>query len=299
MNGIFLIITQTLDFNEYELIGIRSQLRALKFMNVCLVTYAENQLEKFIDIFKDDLDKLDLNKNKIVAEYFDHRYFESIQAYNELLCSIEFYDPFKEYDFIVISQPDVFLLDVNKISELPSLIKEYDYIGAPWVANLFYNHSLRGLSSYFGFKKLLSTIEDYFLLNFGGLFKRPLFNIDQVYLSGNGGFSIRKPLSHIKYLETFSERDKSIIQKFQSQADLKYESNIYAEDIFWCVFSKVLNKKIKIAPSSLSVKFAWEQGGYDRLMWYTKNNLPLAIHAWVKNGLKEFVLNYHSSSYDK
>ena len=290
MNGIYLIINHHFDFTEDELIGIRSQLRALKYMDVCLVTYSQNQLDKFIDIFKEDISELAFDQNKIIVEYFDHKYFESIQGYNNLLCSTEFYDRFKKYDFIVVSQPDVCLLEVNKMLELPSLMKEYDYIGAPWITKLFHTHSLRELGSYFNFKKLLSTIDYLFWVKIGRRIKRPILNIDLVYLSGNGGFSVRNPLSLIQYLETLSENDKLQIKRFQNDADTKYESDIYAEDIFWCVFPKLLNKKINIAPPSLSVKFAWEQGDHDRLMWYTKNNLPLAIHGWMKFGLRDFVL---------
>jgi hypothetical protein len=297
MNGIYLIINHHFDFTEDELIGIRSQLRALKYMDVCLVTYSQNQLDKFIDIFKEDISELAVDQNKIIVEYFDHKYFESIQGYNNLLCSTEFYGRFNQYDFIIVSQPDVYLLDEDKISDLSSIMKNYDYIGAPWVFKIFDNKSLRKLKFYFPISFLLSKVDFYLWYFTKKVLPKKLF--DFIYLSGNGGFSVRNPIAMINYLESMTVKDQYRIKDLRENANNENEFGIYAEDVFWSIFPKVLNKKLKIAPSHLSIKYAWEQGTPNRLLYYSDNTLPLGIHAWMKLDLKEFVLKYQKEFSEK
>ncbi len=66
------------------------------------------------------------------VERFDDRFFESIEAYNELCLTESFYRRFEEkgYDYILIHQTDVFLFS-DKLDEFVEM--GYDYIGAPWL----------------------------------------------------------------------------------------------------------------------------------------------------------------------
>jgi hypothetical protein len=292
MNGIYLIINHHFDFTEDELIGIRSQLRALKYMDLCLVTYSQNQLDKFIDIFKEDISQLAIDQNKIIVEYFDHKYFESIQGYNNLLCSTEFYDRFKKYDFIVVSQPDVYLIATDKLLDLPLIMSQYDYLGAPWVLNTFHTFSLKKIRKYFFAKAFLNTIQWYVLRLFNFSLVKNILHIDSVYFSGNGGFSVRNPKVMISYLESLNEKDYLAIKVIRESADTSLDQCIYAEDVFWTFFPVLLKKKIKLAPSSVAIKYAWEHGSLKNLLFYSNGDFPLAVHAWMKISLKKFVLNY-------
>jgi hypothetical protein len=60
---------------------------------------------------------------------FQSIYFESVQGYSRLLLSKGFYEAFDDKEFLLISQPDVYVfrddLDIW-------LQKPYDYVGPPW-----------------------------------------------------------------------------------------------------------------------------------------------------------------------
>ena len=60
---------------------------------------------------------------------FPEYYFHSLCNYSELCCLEEFYLAFKDYDWMMIYQPDcwVFRDELDRFCELG-----YDYIGAPW-----------------------------------------------------------------------------------------------------------------------------------------------------------------------
>ncbi|MBK7466487.1 MAG: hypothetical protein IPJ43_06530 [Saprospiraceae bacterium] len=63
-------------------------------------------------------------------KYFESNYFESIKGYNQLCLSTEFYNAFKEYEYMLIAQLDTYIFknEFNYWTE-----KNYDYIGAPWL----------------------------------------------------------------------------------------------------------------------------------------------------------------------
>lgn len=60
---------------------------------------------------------------------FPEYYFMSLSNYSELCCLEEFYHAFRDYDFMLIYQPDcwVFRDDLDNFCAMG-----YDYIGAPW-----------------------------------------------------------------------------------------------------------------------------------------------------------------------
>jgi len=62
-------------------------------------------------------------------EYFDKNYFDSVESYNRLLLSRQFYVKFQQEDYILIYQLDAF---VFKDELLFWCEKKFDYIGAPW-----------------------------------------------------------------------------------------------------------------------------------------------------------------------
>lgn len=62
-------------------------------------------------------------------EFFDDKNFISIQSYSKLLLNVDFYERFKNFDFMFLFQLDGWVfrdeLDIW-------CTKGYDYIGAPW-----------------------------------------------------------------------------------------------------------------------------------------------------------------------
>lgn len=60
---------------------------------------------------------------------FPEYYFYSLSNYSELCCLEGFYQAFKQYDWMMIYQPDCWVFE-DKLDEFCAL--GYDYIGAPW-----------------------------------------------------------------------------------------------------------------------------------------------------------------------
>lgn len=60
---------------------------------------------------------------------FPTYYFQSLVNYSELCCLHDFYAAFKDYDYMMIYQPDCWVFE-DKLDEFCAL--GYDYIGAPW-----------------------------------------------------------------------------------------------------------------------------------------------------------------------
>ena len=64
------------------------------------------------------------------TEKFANLYFKSIDSYNKLVMSCEFYERFIDYQYMLIYQLDAFVFS-DKLEYFCSL--GYDYIGAPWI----------------------------------------------------------------------------------------------------------------------------------------------------------------------
>lgn len=80
---------------------------------------------------------LDLESYKTLCPNYKFRekrfaagFFENLQGYNQLCKRREFYDAFREYQYMLIYQPDCWIFADN-LEYFISL--NYDYIGAPWI----------------------------------------------------------------------------------------------------------------------------------------------------------------------
>lgn len=112
-------------------------------------------------------DNLHLNIEELKGveiETFDEKWFRSVQSYNELMLTKEFYMRFVDYEYILIYQMDAFVFQ-DELRTFCSL--GYDYIGAPWLYGRFIYAN--GTGGY--------------------------------YYVGNGGFSLRKVKSHLQIIE--------------------------------------------------------------------------------------------------
>jgi len=113
---------------------------------------------------------------------FEDHFFESVQGYSRLLLSLHFYETFSDREFLLISQPDVYVfrddLDVW-------LQKPYDYVGAPWPKGFSVNLRI-------------------------GRFTTAAEGIPLNAFVGNGGFSLRR----IKTIIRMLENDRQISEWF-------------------------------------------------------------------------------------
>lgn len=173
----------------------------------------------------------ELSSKHIAIKRFDDAFFKDIAGYNKLLTSKRFYQAFNLYDYILLYQLDawVFKDDLRYWIE-----QEYDYIGAPWLDA----------------PPILSG-------------KKPLVNLSKRLVNqvGNGGFSLRKIASHLKWSWWVS-----LLFKF-------FPKN---EDALWTLFVPFKKPSPKKA-----LLFAFERNP-KKSFELTQQRLPFGCHAWQK-----------------
>lgn len=153
------------DPSKVEEASYRQCLKILGSHDICLLTFKELDTS----IYERIADEYNV---KVKFEFFDRMFFTSVSGYNDLCMSVDFYERFSIYEFLLIYQLDawVFRDELDYWCE-----KNYDYIGAP----IFY--------AYNGKK---------FTQKFCGI--------------GNGGFTLRKISHCIKMLR--SDQHKPFIK---------------------------------------------------------------------------------------
>jgi len=202
-------------------------------------------------------------------EIFHEKYFSSIEGYNNLLISKQFYARLSKYDYLLILQLDAFVFK----DDLQSWCHAgFGYVGAPWIEG----------------------------------YHTPGPNADYVGV-GNGGLSLRKVDQFLTALSTFSyiERPASLLKKFRKNVDtglfhavaslikkLTFSNNTFSvfndyrqnEDDFW---GRIVpgNFKWFIVPDAReALKFSMEVN--PRKMFEDNGKkLPFGCHAWWRYDL--------------
>jgi hypothetical protein len=217
-------------------------------------------------------------KKQITINRFNDTYFVSIQSYSRLLLSLEFYERFRDFEFILVYQLDAWVFS----DELDYWCqKDYDYIGAPW------------------FEKC-------------GLHE----NGNKLWAVGNGGFSLRRissflnifyykrPLFTIKGLKAIHPKKRRFIGKLSiiiiiciKRSGWGNNSNYYLkkfeknEDGFWSVFLQRSRKPMKLPNCEEALKFSFESSP-SYLYELNGERLPFGCHAWEKNEYNSFWKNF-------
>lgn len=162
---------------------------------------------------------------------FDPIYFSSIKGYSRLLVSQQFYHSLRKYRYILIYQLDAWVFR-DELDDWCSL--DMDYIGAPWLIA----------------PPIVSG-------------KKPIINFSKILKNkvGNGGFSLRKVKSHLRWAWW---------------ATLVFKIIPKNEDIIWTLFVPF---KRPNCTSALAFAFEMEPKKSFEL---TKQQLPFGCHAWEK-----------------
>ncbi|MFD2572474.1 DUF5672 family protein [Spirosoma soli] len=108
--------------SAHELISFQQCLKALRSHPIFLVKPHSLNLNSLL-----------ATHSQLQVESFDDLYFQSISGYNKLLCSELFYERFLAYEYILISQLDVFIFRDDLLDWCQ---RGYDYVGAPQFSNI-------------------------------------------------------------------------------------------------------------------------------------------------------------------
>lgn len=205
----------------------------------------------------------------VEVNYFDEEFFESLEGYNRLLIDSRFYRRFRKSKYILIYQLDAWVFK----DELEYWCeKAFDYIGAPWFADWINGNSKEFIQG------------------------------------GNGGFSLRKVSSCLKFLkrvERIKKAKKVLDISTNSKLIIRFRIFVYnnvlrvknrnnvpyllsqwyrsTEDYLWSYLIPITLRDFKLAPPEESRKFSFEvQPEY--LFQLNNGNLPFGCHAWEKYG---------------
>ena len=206
-------------------------------------------------------------------EKFEDRFFIGIETYNRLLLSAEFYQRFSNYEYMLICQPDAYVFS----DELTYWCKKgYDYIGAPLI----------------------------------GKFEDTEFSTEMRV--GNGGFSLRKVKTYIRFFESgknvFNTKQIARLINFRKKPYTRIFVWMlmilgwrnkpiscakfwkYNEDDFWSGYLDRSNYALSKPTSSEALRFAFER--FPKECYKITGKLPFGCHAWEKYQYKEFWIKY-------
>lgn len=185
---------------------------------------------------------------------FPDEYFSGVSGYNKLMLSIEFYQAFTDYRYLLIHQTDAYLFK-------PELSywcdKDYDYVGAPW----FKPHKLTK-----------TRIYNFLLRYFPFLYSDSAKRRHRVYNNvGNGGLSLRKISSFLSVLNSVPAH---ILDKYKD-----IQQTDYNEDVFWGVEAVKINKSFKKPAWREALTFSFEE--YPSIAYEMNGRqLPFGCHAF-------------------
>lgn len=216
------------------------------------------ELDEYLTVLKEE--KL----LRFHIEYFPQKFFTDIDAYNNLLMTVDFYRRFESYDYILLVQTDV-LVFADKLDEWCE--RNYSYVGAPW----FY-----GLT-------------------------RPSRNMSFLGV-GNGGFSLRKVEHFISVLREPRYRPPIDGKVFLDVAEMvrlirvlihciKFSWAIppvrlkINEDLFWGVVVPKRCDFFSVPTPEDAVPFAFEAAP-EYLFKLNGEKLPFGCHAWERYNLQ-------------
>lgn len=207
------------------------------------------------------------------VQRFHNNYFKNISGYNRLLLSVEFYQRFQSYKYILIYQLDAYVFSDELIYWCK---KDYDFIGAPLIGKFEDTEfstkmrvgnggfSLRKVETYIHFfeskKKVFTHKQIASLIN---IWKKPYTRIF-VWLLMILGWR-NKPLSCAKYWK-------------------------YNEDDFWSGFLDNSNYALRKPTPPEALRFAFER--FPKECFQQTGTLPFGCHAWEKYNYNSFWKKY-------
>lgn len=196
---------------------------------------------------------------------FDDSYFNSIDGYNRLMLSEEFYKAFSDQEYILIHQLDAFVFQ----DDLAYWCQQnYDYIGAPWLRDRDFTGWIDQLD--FTIRQRIATWLN--LKKADGITPREIINLNGV---GNGGLTLRRVSAMIRWLQ----RSKQKIAEYE-----RISMHQYHEDVFWSIEVNRYWPHLRIPSYRKALLFSVEFFPEWAINHYNQGTLPFGCHAWDIHG---------------
>lgn len=195
-----------------------------------------------------------------VVESFPDSFFADVSGYNHLLTSVDFYQRFGRYEYILIVQTDG-LVFADKLNQWCD--RNYSYIGAPW------------------FKGLTRPSQPLAFLGVGngGVSLRKVADFLMVLTSPEYSPPIKgRPPLHLSELPGLSGFIKKSLKFSFSFPPIRIILN---EDVFWGMVAPARCNLFKVPAPIDAVPFAFEAAP-EYLFELNKYQLPFGCHAWER-----------------
>jgi hypothetical protein len=173
---------------------------------------------------------------------FEDRFFKGVQSYNELMVSLDFYEKFKAFEYILIYQLDAYVFR----DELAAwCAKGFDYIGSPTLHQEKYDALPSSSASFYA--DALSSQR--FVLN--------------------GGLSLRKVKSFMRYLKIYN----LFYPAWKGNEDM-----LFSQEATRLLPMKLF---MKLPSWTEAIQFSFEKSPAATFE-LTGRKLPFACHAWER-----------------
>ncbi|GAB3783511.1 hypothetical protein GCM10028818_41660 [Spirosoma horti] len=196
---------------------------------------------------------------------FDDSYFNSIDGYNRLMLSEEFYEAFSDQEYLLIHQLDAFVFQDDLAYWCQ---QQYDYIGAPWLRDRDFTGWMDQLD--FTLRQRVATWLN--LKKDDGITPREIINLNGV---GNGGLTLRRVSAMLKCLKRYERKIAEYNQISMHQ---------YHEDVFWGIEVNRYWPRLRIPSYRKALYFSVEFYPKWAIEHYNHGKLPFGCHAWDIHG---------------
>jgi hypothetical protein len=232
---------------DFEIASLKQCLDVLGDFPISFVVPKNLDVTSFIETYK---------LENCTFETFEDTFFTSVLGYNRLMLSERFYTRFSAYKYLLIYQLDAY---VFKNELLDWCNKDYDYIGAPWIASQ--PNFIKKIEKLFHSKKKKERSKIFFKV-------------------GNGGLSLRNVEKHAKVA---FEMKSEIAQMLSSNKD----DFTVMEDVFWSIKAPKEYPDFNIPFYKEALGFAIDRKP-ELALKLNNNQLPFGCHGFEKTKVKDF-----------
>jgi hypothetical protein len=176
---------------------------------------------------------------------FDDAYFSSIETYNTLLLSTDFYNAFGDFDWVLVHQLDAFVF-YDGLSEWCS--RPYDYVGAPWWNDK--ESSWWGVGNGgFSLRNVRSSLD--VLTSSSKEDPEAYWNMERIVTASRAKLALK---SYRKWGKRLGFRDdvRGFLSRFMAEGR--------PEDLFWGLHAVRFHGSFRVAPVEAGLAFAIEGG---------------------------------------